>query len=183
MADQRMTRCRSFRRSAAVVVSCAVALGGCIVTEPSKPSPSTSGPISASQTAADAAAAIAAVGTLPGVVSTELSFSPARFGYPSTIFGTLQVTAHADPVAVLDRALFQLYRDARVDSYQVMTERDGMLWDTENLGLSRSEDYSGLVGRYGQVTPGQSFPTPAPPRPAPTSRPVPVSALTGATPS
>ncbi|MBK8755724.1 MAG: hypothetical protein IPM08_00945 [Actinomycetales bacterium] len=43
---------------------------------------------------------------------------------------------------MFDRALFQLYRDARVDSYQVMTERDGMLWDTENLGLSRSEDYS-----------------------------------------
>jgi len=108
-------------------------------------------------------------------VSTNLSFSPARFGYPSTIYGTIHVTPDAEPVDVLDRAIFQLYRDARVDSYQVMTERDGMLWDTENLGLSRSEDYSGLVDRYGQVTPGQSFPTPPPPRSAPTSRPVPDS--------
>jgi hypothetical protein len=144
-----------------------------MVTGPSRPIGNLSGPISAEQTATDAAAAIATVRTPLGVASTALSFSPARFGYPSSIYDTIQVTAKVDPVDVLGRALFEIFRDARVDSYQVMVERDGLLWDTEDLGLSRSADYSRLIDPYGQAAPGQSFPTPPPPRAAPTSRPAP----------
>lgn len=124
-----------------------------MVTGPSRPIGNLSGPISAEQTATDAAAAIATVRTLPGVASTALSFSPARFGYPSSIYDTIQVTAKVDPVDVLGRALFEIFRDARVDSYQVMVERDGLLWDTEDLGLSRSADYSRLIDLYGQPLP------------------------------
>lgn len=176
MDNHRINPRRLAVRSTVFILCSTIGLGGCgVIGHSSDPRGPSAGPITEDQAAADARAAIAAVRGLPGVVSTNLSFSPARFGYPSTIYGTIHVTPDAEPVDVLDRAIFQLYRDARVDSYQVMTERDGMLWDTENLGLSRSEDYSGLVDRYGQVTPGQSFPTPPPPRSAPTSRPVPDS--------
>lgn len=77
--------------------------------------------------------------------------------------------------------LFQLYRDVRVGGYDVMTERDGLLWDAESLGLSSSVTRVALASRYGEVAPGQTFPTPPPPRPAPTPRPVPASSHADAT--
>ena len=170
------------RWTIATTFAVGLSLGGCVLggngTSPSSGRNPGSAPSSAEQAAADAAVAIAAVRTVPGVASTELAYSRDKLGYSSSIFGTIHVTSQADPVDVLDRALFQLYRDVRVGGYDVVTERDGLVWDPENLGLPSSPTRQALVSRYGEVTPAQSFPTPPPVRPLATPRPVPGTSRT-----
>ncbi len=171
-----MTRGRSrgsLASAAAGAILALGALGGCTVVTTTPPGGSSSGPVSDEQTAADAAAAITAVGKLPGVASTSLSFSRAKLGYASSIAGTVAVAPGADPVDVLERVLFELYRGVRVGTYVVATTRDGQMWDTENLGLSSMVSRAALVSRYGEGQAAATLPTTLPPRPAPTSRPIP----------
>lgn len=169
------------RQLSVIALACAavVTLGttGCTdAGAPASPAPST-GAVAEATLARDASSAIDSVATIPGVVATHLTYSQAKLGYAASISGTVAVTSGADPVDVLERVLFQLYRGARVGTYVVATTRDGQLWDTENLGLSSAVSRAALVSRYGEgqaaATLPTTLPTTLPPRPAPTSRPVP----------
>ena len=85
------------------------------------------------------------------------------------------MTSQADPVDVLDRALFLLLRDSRAATFAVTVARDGLLYDGQQLGLRTTIDRAELATRFGNPTSGAAFPTPSPPRPSPAPAPAPRS--------
>jgi hypothetical protein len=116
-------------------------------------------------TTVDADGVLAAVRALPGVASSTVNYSPDRLGYPASFAGRITVTSQADPVDVLDRALFLLLRDSRAATFAITVARDGLLYDGQQLGLRTTIDRAELAARFGNPASGATFPAPPPPRP------------------
>lgn len=158
-------------RYAAAALCLTALLGGC-VSDVSSPTARATASVSASApTTVDADGVLAAVRALPGVTSSTVNYSPDRLGYPASFAGRITVTSQADPVDVLDRALFLLLRDSRAATFAVTVARDGLLYDGQQLGLRTAIDRAELAARFGSPARGATFPTPPPPRPSPAPAP------------
>lgn len=155
-----VTRAR-FRIVACAALALSLFLGGCVFERPASPTT----PTGVSPTS-DTQVVLAAVLGFPGVLSSTVTFSPERFGYPASFSGRITVTSPTDPVAVLDQVLFILLRDSQASTFAVTVVCDGFLYDGQRLGLRRTINREELVQRFGNPVSGDVFPTPAPPRPS-----------------
>ena len=129
MAHRRLTTLVA----AVLAVLCGMGLGGCTLpTGPSTPPPS--GTPSPKPLPAHVADAKSRVASLAGVTHVEVSYSPDRFGYPSALTADVTAGAGADPIDILDRAYFELFKTAQ--TVDVFVVRQGQLWDGTHIGLA-----------------------------------------------
>lgn len=163
MAHRRLTTLVA----AVLAVLCGMGLGGC--TLPTGPSTPPSGTPSPKPLPAHVADAKSRVASLAGVTHVEVSYSPDRFGYPSALTADVTAGAGADPIDILDRAYFELFKTAQ--TVDVFVVRQGQLWDGTHIGLAHVPAAADMARRYATAT-GTSFPTPPPPRPTPVPDPL-----------